>query len=154
MDRRAQAESDEFAYETLGIENYRRILGSEPDAYYVMPKLLWYRKNEPELYKKTRTILQTNGYINYKLTGEYSLDEIHAVAVQGMDISKKQWSPEIEAAVGIRLNELFPRISPCYEVIGKLLKKPAEELGLKPGVPCHGRLDRYNGSVFSLRQFG
>lgn len=162
MDRRAQAESDEFAYEILGAENYRRILGSEPDAYYVMPKLLWYRRNEPELYGKTRTILQTNGYINYKLTGEYSLDEIHAVSVQGMDINTRQWSSEIEAAAEIRLSELFPPISPCYGIIGRLLKKPAEELGLRPGVPvmagstdtmaaftAFGRLDGDTGALMA-----
>lgn len=135
MDRRAEAESDYAANRLIGYERYRRILKSEPDAYYVLPKMLWYREHEPELYERTKIYLQVNGYINYKLTGKYSIDLIHAVAVQGMDYGKQQWSKEIEEAVDIPLREVLPAISKPFDIIGQVTAQAAKITGLKEGTP-------------------
>ncbi len=135
MDRRAQAQSDYAANTLIGYERYRRILKSEPDAYYVLPKMLWYREYEPKLYEKTKIYLQVNGYIDYKLTGEYSIDLIHAVAVQGMNYEKQKWSKEIEEAVDIPLREVLPTISKPFDIIGRVTAQAAEITGLKEGTP-------------------
>lgn len=135
MDRRATRECAYLAHELIGLDRYKRILGANPDPYYVLPKLYWYKHNEPENYKKTYKILQTNGYINFRLTGSYSIDEVHAISVQGMDIRTSQWSDEISGLVDIPIKDLFPPISRCHEIVGTVSKRAASETGLPEGVP-------------------
>lgn len=135
MDRRAAEECSYLAHQCVGLERYRKILGADPDPYYVQAKLFWYREHEPELYAKTYQILQTNGYLNFKLTGVFSIDMIHAVSVQGMDIQTFTWSPEIETATGLPFQRLFPPISRCDEIIGTVHAAAAQETGLPEGCP-------------------
>lgn len=135
MDRRAAKESDYAANTLIGYDRYKEILHAEPDAYYVLPKILWYRKYEPGLYEKTKMYLQANGYINYMLTGNYSIDLIHAVAVQGMDYNRQEWSGEISRLVDIPFHQVFPRISRPFDIIGRVTEQAAALTGLKAGTP-------------------
>jgi xylulokinase len=135
MDSRAGEEFRHVTEELIGIERYKRILGTVPESYYILPKLYWYKNHEPENYNRTYKILQTNGYIAFKLTGEYSIDEMHAISVQGMDIKTKQWSEEISNLVNIPFKRLFPPIYKCYEVIGTVSRQAAMETTLKQGIP-------------------
>ena len=46
MDRRAEAEVKQMD-EILGEGTIYRVTGNRPDAFYVAPKLLWFKKHEP-----------------------------------------------------------------------------------------------------------
>ena len=41
---------------------------------FLAPTILWIKKNENKIYNNTYKFLVPNGYINYKLTGEFSID--------------------------------------------------------------------------------
>jgi len=56
MDRRSQPETD-FLEKEISSQKVKSITGNRIDPYYLSPKLLWYKNNEPELYKKTYKIL-------------------------------------------------------------------------------------------------
>jgi xylulokinase len=81
MDRRAEAETKRLA-EMLGEATIYQVTGNRPDAFYVAPKLLWLKTREPQVLKQTWRFVQVNGYINYRLTGDYSLDSAHAPLLQ------------------------------------------------------------------------
>jgi len=88
----------------------------------MLPKLLWIRENEPEILKKTHKILLANGYINHKLTGQFSAD-----------ISQSWWQATREKLA----DELdkFPSVYGCSEVIGEVTTEAARETGLAQGTP-------------------
>ena len=133
MDRRSEEECAWLA-EHVGRERIFEITGTRLDPYYVYPELLWMKRHEPEAFQKAEILLQVNGYINYKLTGRYSLDPVHASHTQMYDVQKHCWSQELFDAIGVS-TELFPPVTGCMEEIGKVSAKAAALTGLAEGTP-------------------
>lgn len=130
MDRRSQQESD-FLEERIGSRKVKSITGNRIDPYYLSSKLLWYKNNEPELYKRTYKVLQINGYINYMLTGAITTDISHASLMGVFDVRRNQWSDELADLVGYDV-ELFPQVYDNAHVIGTVCEKAAARTGLSP----------------------
>ncbi len=128
MDRRSQQETG-FLENKIGSEKVKSITGNRIDPYYLSSKILWYKKNEPELYKKTDKILQINGYINYMLTGEMTTDISHASLMGVFDVKQNQWSDELAELVGYD-TDLFPPVYENAHVIGTVCEKAARLTGL------------------------
>jgi xylulokinase len=133
MDRRAEAEAVKLA-EMLGPETVYRISGNRPDTFYVASKLLWFRTHEPELFARTACFVQANGYINYRLTGTYSLDHVHAALLQLRDYASGEWSAALCEACGVEPSQ-FPPIYAGHHVQGEVTREAAEATGLSPGTP-------------------
>ena len=84
MDQRAK---EECAFLREYHADYiRRNMCNRIDPYYALPKLLWFKKNEPDWYRDTFTILQANGWLIYKLTGKFSVDESSAALTQVLNV--------------------------------------------------------------------
>ncbi|HLU10545.1 MAG TPA: FGGY-family carbohydrate kinase [Oceanobacillus sp.] len=133
MDRRAEAEVEQLL-EQFGEEAIFRVTGNRADAFYVAPKILWYKNHEPHLLKQTRWFVQINGYINYCLTGTLSLDHVHAALLGLRDYATGEWSAELCEMCGVT-PEQFPPISHSHATMGEVTRKAAELTGLKPGTP-------------------
>ena len=133
MDRRAEAEVKQLD-ETLGEGTIYRVTGNRPDAFYVAPKLLWFKKHEPGLLEQTFKFVQVNGYINYRLTGEFSLDSAHASLLQLRDTSSGEWYQPIFDACGIEPSQ-FPEVKSGQCTCGVITPSAAEATGLRPGTP-------------------
>ncbi len=133
MDRRAEAEVKQLD-EILGEGTIYRVTGNRPDAFYVAPKLLWFKKHEPPLWEQTCKFVQVNGYINYRLTGEFSLDSAHASLLQLRDASTEEWYKPICDVCGIE-PEQFPEVKTGPQPCGMLTLAAAEATGLRPGTP-------------------
>lgn len=86
---------------TLGKERLSEITGLGPHSMYSLPKLMWIKKHQPELYHKARRVLQMEDYIVYMLTGNAQIDYSLASRTMGFDIHSLQWSDEIFTAAGI-----------------------------------------------------
>lgn len=134
QDSRSAAEVDEVCGK-VGRDKFINIVGGQPSVAFLPNKLLWFRKNEPELFEKTACILQANGYLNYKLTGVFSQDADNATRTQCYHMSDLSVSEEIGKAIGADLKALLPKPVPCTEVIGTVTKKAAEITGLRAGTP-------------------
>ena len=133
MDRRAEAEAVHLA-EVLGAEEIYRITGNRPDAFYVAARLLWLRNHEPEVLKHTWKFAQVNGYINYRLTGQLTVDPAHAVLMQMRDYASGEWSEALCSACEVD-PEQFPEVVDSYHVQGQVTAQAAKVTGLKTGVP-------------------
>ena len=133
-DTRAIKEWEELK-KILGENQIYKITGNRIDPRSSIPKIMWIRKNEEEIYKKTYKFLQAKDYITYKLTGtlgitDYS-DASHSVL---FDINKRRWSEILLEASKID-KEKLPEIHSSADIIGYLGKQQAEELGLLSGIP-------------------
>lgn len=133
MDRRAEAEVRQIN-EQLGAETVYRVTGNRTDAFYVAPKLLWFKNHEPDLFKKTHKLVQINGYINYRLTSAYSLDNVHAGLLQLRNYMTGEWSAALCDLCGVEPS-LFPEILPGHHIQGEVTPEAAEATGLRPGTP-------------------
>ena len=98
------------------------------------PKILWIRKNEPEIWKKTSSILTGSGYLVYKLTGKKVIDFYTATAYAPLlDIKQRTWSEEM--AVPITPLERLPELMWSNQVAGKVTSEAARQTGLATGTP-------------------
>lgn len=146
MDRRSDAECKELA-EKVSPERIFEITGNHWDSFYLAPKILWFKKNFPRKMEKVHKLLQCNGYINYKLTGNYSIDRSNASITLLYDIHKADWSDEVLEAIGID-RDILPRISNGDKVIGHVNASAARETGLVEGTPViAGTVDALAGAM-------
>ncbi len=133
MDSRSAAE---LAYieNTLGFEHFVSIIGAQPDVAFLPNKILWYKKHEPELFARTWRILQASSYINYKLTGEMTMDQDQAARSQCLDMRTLKWSDEISGVIGVDLNDILPQPAEPTKIIGQVSPQAAAETGLASGI--------------------
>ena len=134
QDGRSARELEEIVG-SVGKERFVRIVGGQPSVAFLPNKLLWYRRNEPELFEKTAYFLQASSYINFKLTGVMSSDIDQALRTQCMDIGTMDWSEEIARVIGVDLKEKMPPVYAVDEIIGRVTAEAAKETGLVPGIP-------------------
>lgn len=98
---------------------------------FTLPKLLWVKQHEPELYKQTAVFLLPKDYLRYRLTGALALDLSDAAGTLLLDVASKRWSERICAAVGVDPALCPPLCEPAAEV-GALLPNAARQAGLSP----------------------
>ncbi|MBQ1312873.1 MAG: FGGY-family carbohydrate kinase [Blautia sp.] len=119
----------------LGHDHFVDIIGGQPDVAFLPNKILWYKKNEPELFRKTCKVLQASSYINLRLTGKMTADKDQAVRTQCLDINRMEWSEEIGDVLGVNLQELLPEISEVTDIIGTVTEEASRLTGLPSGIP-------------------
>lgn len=131
--------------DTRAVEQIRHILEhfSEQEIFaitgkrcieaYVLPKLLWLREKEPEIWKRCRRILMPLDFIIARLTGEYVTDHSMASGTMYYDITRQDWSPLILEAFGLDSSK-FPKLLWGGTPVGTLRPKAAQVLGLPSGV--------------------
>jgi xylulokinase len=108
-------------------EEQRVQLGVADD--HALPKLLWWRENDPDLVAHAAWGLDGTGFLVAALTGKPAMDSITRAAYE---------HPTVRAPV-----PLPPPLDPLA-VAGRLRAEEARELGLSPGTPvAAGTFDTY-----------
>lgn len=134
LDSRSSEELN-YIVNKIGYDRFVRIVGGQPAVAFLPNKILWYKKNEPELFARTACFLQASSYINYKLTRALTTDIDQAIRTQCLDVHSMSWSKEIGDAIGVDLDRMLPKPLLVHEIIGEVTKEAAEETGLVPGIP-------------------
>ena len=98
-------------------------------AGFTAPKLLWMRKEEPELFARIDKIMLPKDYIQYKLTGVHACDYSDASGMLLLDVQHKCWSAQMLDVCGLRETQM-PRLFESWNVTGTLLPEAAALLGL------------------------
>lgn len=135
MDRRADREVAELI-DLLGADDIFRVTGNRADAFYVVAKLRWLRNHEPDTLRATHQFVQINGYLNFRLTGAYSLDESHAALLQLRDYQTGAWYAPLCEACGVDPAQ-FPPILPAHHLHGEVTPAAAAATGLRAGTPVY-----------------
>jgi xylulokinase len=134
IDRRALAEIDEIIG-TLGESYVMDRSGNALSTQCIVPKMLWLKRNEPEVYRDTRWILGTSGYVVWKLTGEACWDHFCAGdGGLGYDMNCLEWDVDALTRVGVDPT-MLPPLRWATEVVGKVCFDAARETGLPEGTP-------------------
>lgn len=134
QDERSNPELHEVT-RAVGRDRYIRIVGGQPSVAFLPNKILWLKKYEPELFEKTKYIMQASSFINYKLTGVFSSDLDQATRTQCLDISTLKWSDTIGEAVGVDLDEILPPLYNIDDIIGTVTKEAEAVTGIPEGTP-------------------
>lgn len=102
------------------------------------PKILWWKTEYPNVYKKISKFMFLNGFIAGKmgnLTVERAFVDRTYLQMTGIaDLLKNKWSDTLCYQFGIEKNKL-PNIVRSKTIIGKLCKTVAQNCGLIDGIP-------------------
>lgn len=105
--------------------------GGYTNQQHILPRILWVKENEPDVFAKTKTVMGSYDYIAFKLTGIRQLEMNWAVESGAFDVHTREWIGEYLTAFGID-PAILPPVSPSMQVIGKTLPGIA---GLPAGIP-------------------
>ncbi len=132
-DKRAEEEC-KWIDGILGKEKIFNLSGNKTKSVYLAPKIIWFKNNRPDLFKKTFSFLQPNGYINYKLCNVFSMDRSHSELTLLADKFSGEWNSEVCKILGIPFEKL-PEIKDCDSVVGYITEYAASQTGLIKGIP-------------------
>ena len=148
-DGRAVSETDEVTNK-IGFENFVKIVGGQPSVAFLPGKLLWFKRNLPEEFERTATIMQANSYLNYRLTGKLTIDLDTASRTQLMNLSTLKWATEVGDAIGVNLAEIMPPVAKCTDIIGTVTESAAKETGLCEGTPVVAGCSDAMASMYAI----
>ena len=134
MDTRAEEQARQMMRKTLGPRVFAWLAGVEASGKDVVPKLLWFRANKPDLFAKTFKFLDVNSHLLFRCTGEMLTDWTAASVTGLFDLKQKTWNRLLARFFQIPLEKLPEPRSPT-SMAGKLTPDAARELGLLEGTP-------------------
>ena len=147
LDMRSGKECDELK-EVFPKDICYRITGQQSIIpTWPITKMLWLRKNEPEIFSNVDKYLMLKDYIQFRLTGkivgEYSIYNF----THYFDINKKDYWTDILTYCGIKREQLPELVEPFTD-IGVITDEMSEKLGVSPDSTVNvGTLDHFSGMI-------
>ena len=106
-----------------------RKLGYRFGASFSLPRILWIKRNLPEIYEKTKLFAHQADYVAGMLSGVYNVSDYSNALKTGYDLLEKRWPEETEQSLGIERSKL-PKIIAPGEAYANVSPAAAKELGL------------------------
>lgn len=115
---------------------FLRLTGGMPSMTGKDPAghMVFLRDERPAIYKKTHKFLNVLDYLNLRLTGRFAATPdsiLTSWVTDNRDPTRIRYAPSLVASLGLDIDKL-PDIVPSTEVLGPLLPRVAEALGLGP----------------------
>jgi xylulokinase len=147
-DPRGKEEADHLQKE-LGDDFIKSNIGVASNQMYSLPKLMWLRNNQPEVFAKAKKVCLIADYLVFKLTGNHLIEYSLAARTMGLDIRTKTWNRNIFEVASINPS-LFGRLVPSGTDAGSILPEVSNELGLPSELRvvlcCHDQVAAAVGS--------
>lgn len=147
LDMRSRKECADLT-ERFGRDACYAITG-QPEIIPTWPltKILWLRRNEPDLFGRVAKFLLLKDYVLLRLTGECVGEHSIYPFSCYFDIGKKNYWDDALAYCGVSPGQLPELAPPCSDV-GELLPEIVSATGLPPGsVANAGTLDHFAGMI-------
>ena len=132
-DVRTQKQCDDLTAK-VGAERLIELTCNPALANFTVTKLLWVRKNEPELWKRVRSVMLPKDYVRFRLTGERATDMADASGTLLLDVAHRRWSSEMLKAAEVD-ERWLPGLFESPDVCGQVSAAGAAATGLKAGTP-------------------
>lgn len=152
LDNRATAEAEELEHR-FGRQTVYEITG-QPEITATWPacKLLWIKRNEPEIWARTKRVFLLEDWILRALTGEFVTEPTVQSSTIYFDISRKCWWDGMLGYIGVTA-EMLPRVVPSGTPVGRACAQwlsggGAAGEGCSDGIPVmSGALDQIAGAI-------
>ena len=144
VDTRASAEID-LLNKALGEDVILTRCGNVLTSQSVGPKILWLRRNHPDLWARTAKVVSATTFLTQRLTGECVIDHYTAANFSPLyDIEKQDWCDLGD----ICSRGMLPDLMWSGEIAGQVTAQAAAETGLAVGTPVTcGTIDAASEAV-------
>lgn len=135
-DTSTQDQCDNINDNVGGIDKIISIAGNPVYAGYTASKILWFKENHPDLYKKLDTILLPHDYLNFVLTGNRVMEYGDASGTALLDIKNRVWSSDVVKALDSNrdLMEALPKLIESHEPAGFVTESASKLFGIPEGI--------------------
>jgi len=118
--------------ERFGLRAFYDINPNIPGPQYSLPKLMWIRRHQPQLYDEAHKFLLWGDLVMFLLGADPVTSFSHANRTLLFDIRREDWSDPLLAAAGIAREKLPPCVA-SGSVAGTVSDTAAARLGLEKG---------------------
>lgn len=133
IDSRATDEMAQLT-EMYGEEQIKKWYGRPLCSSDVMPKILWIKNKEPEIYAKAHKFLTGSSFITAKLTGEYAVDRFLGLASFN-PLYFNDGTPNPETCKPICRPDQLAEVKEANDIAGYVTESAAKDTGLAVGTP-------------------
>jgi len=129
VDARAAAEVADINREfpTLEREFYRS--SGQTFALGALPRLMWLKRNRPELYERAAAMNMISDWVLTRLSGVIASEPSNAGTSGVFSLETRQWEPAMAKRLGLK-DDIFPPVHESGTVIGEVSQRASEETGL------------------------
>jgi xylulokinase len=135
-DQRSAAECDEIT-RIIGAKRIIRLLSNPALVSFTATRLLWVRHHEPDVYRRTASVLLPKDHVRFRLTGQKATEVSDASGMLLLDVRKRKWSQTV-----LRELDIDPSwLADVYEsdvASTRVSTRAARETGLAEGTPVVG----------------
>ncbi len=139
VDGRAEKQAQAIMKKLGGKRLFTLFAGTPIMGKDCIAKIIWLKTERPDIYNHTEYILDVNGYLKYKCTGE-KVFELSGASSYGLDLKKKEWLGVL-SLTGLDMKKLPPLVRSIDKVGKGLTEQAAAEMGLIAGTPVFGGCD-------------
>ena len=129
---------------TVGTDVLQRVWGDPAAALKIAGRpavtggaaayLAWLRGHDAYEHRRIRWVLSPKDDLVRRLSGSMATDATSAAYTLISDVRRRDWSPELAAAVGLRTENLPPQRAGT-DIVGKVSRAAAAVTGLRSGLP-------------------
>lgn len=133
--------------ERVGADRLIELTSNPALTGFTLPKLLWVRDEEPDVWARVRSVLLPKDYVRLRLTGERATDVADASGTLMFDVVNRRWSEAILEIFEIA-GAYLPAVFESPEITGQVSVAGAAVTGLRAGTPVvAGAGDQAAGAV-------
>ena len=133
VDGRAAKEVAELT-EAIGEDVLLDRCGNALTSQSVGPKILWLKRNRPDIFGKAHKILTSTSYLVHKLTGVYVIDHYTAANFSPLyRVDERAWSTTLcDDIIDV---DTLPELAWSADIVGQVTRKAAAETHIAEGTP-------------------
>jgi len=147
-DTRTTQQCEEI-YSVVGKERLLEVTKNPALEGFTLPKILWVKENESQLFERASTFLLPKDYLRYRITGEIQMEYSDAAGTLLLNVAERQWSHEILDAFGLS-PEFCPPLVESHEFVGTISPEFSKATGLTEGTKVFaGGADNACGAIGS-----
>ena len=129
VDARASEEVKELKENFKGVEEEFYQMSGQTFALGALPRLMWLKKNRPEIYEKVASVSMIGDWILARLSGVIASDPSNGGTTGIFSLSKRDWEKDMASKVGLK-DTIFPPVLEVGTPMGCVTPKAAKETGL------------------------
>ena len=134
VDARASDDVRNLSQHHPDLEQHAYQLSGQTFALGALPRLLWVKRNYPDIYEKTRAITMISDWVLMHLCGELATDPSNGGTTGIFNNASRTWAPQLAKELGLK-DDIFPKVLEPGSLLGKVHAKAANETGLALGTP-------------------
>ena len=131
----ARAIAEVHSLRGRGLEPRFYAASGQTFALGAAPRLLWLKRNAPELYSRARSVAMLSDWIAVRLGAPVAVDRSNGGTTGLFDLKTRTWSPSLVSDAGLLPSFAATPVYESGERFGEVSQAAARQTGLAAGTP-------------------